>query len=63
MSEQVDVELPVSGKTAAARILAERFPQIVDFDAAGMTTEEIHYFLGESAGVAFFQFRALERAR
>ena len=44
---------------AAARILAAAFPQIAGFDATGMTTEEVHYFLGESAGVAYFQYQVL----
>jgi hypothetical protein len=46
---------PAAGLPAAARILAEAYPQIVDFDPCGMTIEEVHYFLGESAAVAFFQ--------
>lgn len=52
---------PAAGLPAAARILAETYPQIVDFDASGMTIEEVHYFLGESAAVAFFQFLVLTR--
>lgn len=50
---------PAAGLPGAARILAETYPQIVDFDPCGMTIEEVHYFLGESAAVAFFQFLAL----
>ncbi|WP_171041316.1 hypothetical protein [Sinomonas susongensis] len=46
--------------TRAAEILAAEFPQIVDFDATGMTTEQVHYFLGESAGVAFYQYQTLK---
>lgn len=44
---------------AAARILTQAFPQIATFDATGMTTEQVHYFLGESAGVAFYQLQNL----
>ena len=45
--------------TRAAEILANVYPQIVDFDAKGMTSEQIHYFLGEDAGVAYFQYQNL----
>jgi hypothetical protein len=45
----------------AAEVLAAEFPGIVDFEAAGMTPEEVHYFLGESAAVAFFQYQSLMR--
>lgn len=50
---------PLSELPPAARILAEVFPQIVDFDSTGMTSEEVHYFLGESAGVAYYQYQVL----
>lgn len=46
-------------KDAAARILTQAYPQIATFDATGLTTEEVHYFLGESAAVAFYQYRTL----
>jgi hypothetical protein len=46
----------------AAEILAETFPQIVGFDATGLTCEQVHYFLGESAGVAYFQYKFLTEA-
>jgi hypothetical protein len=59
--ESVDAQPPASGIPAAARILAEVYPQIVEFDATGMTAEEVHYFLGESAGVAYFQYQVLIR--
>ncbi|AOY70856.1 hypothetical protein ARZXY2_1303 [Arthrobacter sp. ZXY-2] len=52
---------PAAGLPGAARILAEAYPQIVDFDPSGMTIEEVHYFLGESAAVAFFQFLVLTK--
>lgn len=50
---------PVTKVPPAARILAEVFPEIVGFDATGMTSEEVHYFLGESAGVAYYQYQVL----
>ena len=40
----------------------EAFPAITTFDAAGLTAEQIHYYLGESAGVAYFQLQALRNA-
>ena len=43
----------------AARILADAFPQIVGFNDHGMTAEQVHYFLGESAAVALGQYRRL----
>ncbi|MBT8163207.1 MULTISPECIES: hypothetical protein [Arthrobacter] len=46
----------------AARILMEAFPAIATFDAVGLTAEQIHYYLGESAGVAYFQLQALRNA-
>lgn len=48
--------------TRAAEILAATFPQIVGFDPKGLTSEEVHYFLGESAAVAYYQYRNLTRA-
>lgn len=44
----------------AARILCDAFPGIERFDAKGMTAEQVHYFLGESAGVAYFQLQNLK---
>lgn len=55
------VDAPAFELPAAARILAREFPQIVDFDATGMTAEEVHYFLGESAAVAYFQYQVLTK--
>jgi hypothetical protein len=49
--------------TRAAEILATVYPQIVDFDATGMTAEQVHYYLGENAGVAYYQYRNLTEAR
>lgn len=43
----------------AAEILAQAYPQIVGFDATGLTAQEVHYFLGESAGVAYYQYQNL----
>lgn len=43
----------------SAKVLAETFPQIVNFDATGMTAEQVHYFLGESAAIARIQYLAL----
>lgn len=40
----------------AARILAQQYPQIVGFDATGMTQEQVHYFLGEDAAIARDQY-------
>lgn len=57
--EQTTAAPPLSELPPAARILAELFPQIVDFDSTGMTSEEVHYFLGESAGVAYYQYQVL----
>jgi hypothetical protein len=45
--------------TRAAEILATVYPQIVGFDATGMTAEQVHYYLGEDAGVAYYQYRNL----
>jgi hypothetical protein len=48
--------------TRAAEILATVYPQIVGFDATGLTTEERHYFLGgEAAGVAYEQYLVLTK--
>lgn len=59
--EPVDARPPaVSDIPAPARILAEKYPQIVNFDATGLTAEEVHYFLGgESPGIAYFQYQVL----
>ncbi|MDO5865196.1 MULTISPECIES: hypothetical protein [Paenarthrobacter] len=57
--EHVSVVPPAAELPAAARILAETYPQIVDFDSTGMSVEEVHYFLGESAAIAYFQYRFL----
>ena len=46
--------------TIAARLLEEAFPQIVGFDATGLTEEQIHYFLGESAAIARHQYLTLK---
>ena len=46
-------------REAAAVLLADAFPQIVGFDDRGMTAEQVHYFLGESAAVALGQYRHL----
>lgn len=43
----------------AAEILAQAYPQIVSFNATGLTTEQVHYFLGESAAVAYYQYQTL----
>jgi hypothetical protein len=43
----------------AAEILAEAYPQIVDFDGTGLTAEQIHYYLGEDAAVAWYQYQTL----
>lgn len=43
----------------AAEILVQSFPSIRDFDATGMTAEQVHYFLGEDAGVAYFTLQTL----
>ncbi|QOT16695.1 hypothetical protein [Paenarthrobacter sp. YJN-5] len=57
--KHVSVVPPAAELPAAARILAETYPQIVDFDSTGMSVEEVHYFLGESAAIAYFQYRSL----
>lgn len=43
----------------AAEILAQAYPQIVGFNADGLTAEQVHYYLGESAGVAYYQYQNL----
>lgn len=43
--------------------LLRAFPQIEHFDGTGMTAEEVHYFLGEAAGVAYFQYKFLQQSQ
>ncbi|MFE4834512.1 hypothetical protein ACFRAU_07500 [Arthrobacter sp. NPDC056691] len=62
-AEPDPIRSPASDIPPAARLLAEAFPQIVGFDATGMTAEEIHYFLGESAGVAYCQYQVLRGSK
>lgn len=49
--------------TAAARILLREFPQIEHFDDTGLTTEQVHYFLGESAAIAYYTFKHLQQSK
>jgi hypothetical protein len=57
------LELSSRSVSPAARIIADQYPQIVDFDATGLTSEEVHYFLGEQAGVAFYQYQFLTQGQ
>jgi hypothetical protein len=53
------LELSCGSVSPAARIIADQYPQVVGFDATGLTAEQVHYFLGEAAGVAFYQYQFL----
>lgn len=53
----------MSTAPVAAAILADTYPAIVGFDDTGMTTEQVHWHLGESAAVAYYQYQHLTERR
>lgn len=48
-------------RDAAIAQLLRAHHSIEHFDDTDLTTEEVHYFLGESAAVAFYQYRFLQQ--